>query len=80
MKKFSTGSSTSILNLLFHGLYYINLCTSGHGQHLDANPVNRAGRFTAYNLSKKALMHLTRMAALDLAQGSVSTALLLDRC
>ena len=28
---------------------------------------NQATHFTAYNLSKKAMMHLTRMTALDLA-------------
>ena len=50
---------------------YINLCTSGHVVNILDTKIqsNRAGRFTAYNLSKKALMHLTRMAALDFAPG-----------
>ena len=50
---------------------YINLCTSGHVVNILDTKIqsNRAGRFTAYNLSKKALMHLTRLAALDFAPG-----------
>ncbi len=50
---------------------YINHCTSGHVVNILDTKIqsNRAGRFTAYNLSKKALMHLTRMAALDFAPG-----------
>ena len=48
---------------------YIKNCQSGHVVNILDTKIqsNRAGRFTAYNLSKKALMHLTQMSAIDLA-------------
>ena len=48
---------------------YTNNCQSGHVVNILDTKIqsNRAGRFTAYNLSKKALMHLTQMSAIDLA-------------
>ena len=48
---------------------YTKNCQSGHVVNILDTKIqsNRAGRFTAYNLSKKALMHLTQMSAIDLA-------------
>jgi len=48
---------------------YTKNCRSGHVVNILDTKIqsNRAGRFTAYNLSKKALMHLTQMSAIDLA-------------
>ena len=48
---------------------YTKNCLSGHVVNILDTKIqsNRAGRFTAYNLSKKALMHLTQMSAIDLA-------------
>ena len=48
---------------------YINNCSKGHVVNILDTKIqsNQAVNFTAYNLSKKALMHLTRMTALDLA-------------
>ena len=48
---------------------YSKNCRSGHVVNILDTKIqsNRAGRFTAYNLSKKALMHLTQMSAIDLA-------------
>ena len=49
--------------------HYINHCLKGHVVNILDTKIqsNHAMRFTAYNISKKALMHLTRMTALDLA-------------
>ena len=49
--------------------HYINNCSKGHVVNILDTKIqsNQAVNFTAYNLSKKALMHLTRMTALDLA-------------
>ena len=51
--------------------HYINNCLRGHIVNILDTKIqsNQASRFTAYNLSKKAMMHLTRMTALDLAPG-----------
>ena len=48
---------------------YSQSCNSGHIVNILDTKIqsNRAGRFTAYNISKKALMHLTQMSAIDLA-------------
>ena len=48
---------------------YTKNCQSGHVVNILDTKIqsNRTGRFTAYNLSKKALMHLTQMSAIDLA-------------
>ena len=49
--------------------HYVNHSLKGHVVNiLDTNiQSNMSMRFTAYNLSKKAMMHLTRMMAVDLA-------------
>ena len=51
--------------------HYINHCSMGHIVNILDTKIqsNQATHFTAYNLSKKAMMHLTRMTALDLAPG-----------
>ena len=51
--------------------HYINHCSMGHVVNILDTKIqsNHAMNFTAYNLSKKAMMHLTRMTALDLAPG-----------
>ena len=51
--------------------HYFNNCSKGHVVNILDTKIqsNQAKNFTAYNLSKKALMHLTRMTALDLAPG-----------
>jgi NAD(P)-dependent dehydrogenase (short-subunit alcohol dehydrogenase family) len=49
--------------------YYSKSCDSGHIVNILDTKIqsNRAGRYTAYNISKKALMHLTQMSAINLA-------------
>ena len=49
--------------------HYSQSCDSGHVVNILDTKIqsNRAGRFTAYNISKKALMHLTQMSAVDLS-------------
>ena len=49
--------------------HYSQSCDSGHVVNILDTKIqsNRAGRFTAYNISKKALMHLTQMSAIDMA-------------
>ena len=49
--------------------HYINHCLKGHIVNILDTKIqsNQVMRFTAYNLSKKAMMHLTRMTALGLA-------------
>ena len=49
--------------------HYINHCLTGHVVNILDTKIqsNQAMRFSAYNLSKKALMHLTQMSAIDLA-------------
>ncbi len=51
--------------------HYINHCSTGHIVNILDTKIqsNQAMDLTAYNLSKKAMMHLTRMTALDLAPG-----------
>ncbi len=48
---------------------YFNNCSKGHVVNILDTKIqsNKSIHYTAYNLSKKALMHLTRMTALDLA-------------
>ena len=51
--------------------HYINHCLTGHVVNILDTKIqsNQAMRFSAYNLSKKVMMHLTQMTALDLAPG-----------
>ena len=51
--------------------HYTNHCSKGHVVNILDSKIqsNQAMLFTAYNLSKKAMMHLTQMTALDLAPG-----------
>ena len=51
--------------------YYVNHCLKGHIVNILDTKIqtNQAKRLTAYNLSKKVMMHLTRMNALDVAPG-----------
>ena len=63
--------SVNFKSPFFMTQHYINHCFKGHVVNILDTKIqsNRAMRFTAYNLSKKAMMHLTRMTALDLAPG-----------